>query len=68
MRTGSRDDGDEPDDECAKVSALAKPETAGRKGKTQVGLADDVPLKYTVAIRGIYTTVEKAKVSLIDGH
>ncbi len=33
-----------------------------------MGLTDDVPLKYTVTIRGIYTTVEKGKVTLIDGH
>ncbi len=33
-----------------------------------MGPTDDVPLKYTVTIRGIYTTVEKAKVTLIDGH
>ncbi len=38
------------------------------KWGSQVGLTDDVPLKYTVTIREIYTTVEKAKVSLIDGH
>ncbi len=32
-------------------------------------VTDDVPLKYTVTIREIYTTVEKGKVSLIiDGH
>ncbi len=33
-----------------------------------MGLTDDVPLKYAVTIRGIYTTVEKGKVTLIDGH
>ncbi len=33
-----------------------------------MGLTDDVPLKYTVTIRGIYTTVEKGKVILIVGH
>ncbi len=33
-----------------------------------MGLTDDVPLKYTVTIRGIYTTVEKGKVPLIEGH
>jgi hypothetical protein len=32
------------------------------------GPTDDVPLKYTVTIRGIYTTVEKGKVTLIDDH
>ncbi len=36
--------------------------------KPQVGLTDDVPLKYTVAIREIYTTVKKAEMSLIDGQ
>ncbi len=36
--------------------------------RTQVGLTDDVPLKYTVTIREIYTTAKKAEVSLIDGH
>ena len=33
-----------------------------------MGPTDDVPLNYTVTIRGIYTTVEKGKVTLIDGH
>ncbi len=32
------------------------------------GLTDDVPLKYSVTIREIYTTVKKAEISLIDGH
>ncbi len=35
---------------------------------TQVGLPDDVPLNYTLTISGIYTTVEKGKVTLIDGQ
>ncbi len=35
---------------------------------TQVGLTDDVPLKYPVTIREICTTVKKAEVSLIHGH
>ncbi len=34
----------------------------------QVGLTDDVPLKYTVTIREIFTAVKKAEVSLLDGH
>ncbi len=33
-----------------------------------MGLTDAVPLKYTVTIRGLCTTVEKGKVTLIDGH
>ncbi len=37
-------------------------------GGTQVGLTDEVPLKYTVTIRDIYTTVKKAEVSLIESH
>ncbi len=34
----------------------------------QVGLTDDVQLKFTVTIREIYTTVKKAEFSLIGGH
>ncbi len=37
-------------------------------GRVQVGLTDDVPLKYAVTIRDMYTTVKKADISLIDGH
>ncbi len=33
-----------------------------------MGLTDDVPVNYTVTIRDISTTVEKGKVTLIDGH
>ncbi len=33
-----------------------------------MGLTDDVPPKYTVTIRGIYTTVEKGQITLLDGH
>ncbi len=31
-----------------------------------MGLTDDVPLKYTVTKREIYTTVAKGKVTLMD--
>ncbi len=41
---------------------------ADRIPSSEVGLTDDVQLKYTVTIREICTTVEKAEVSLIDGH
>ncbi len=36
------------------------------RSDSQMGLTDDVPLRYTVTIREIYTTVKKA--DLIDGH
>ncbi len=39
-----------------------------RTHHTQVKLTDDVPLKYTVTIRKICTTVKKADISLIDVH
>ncbi len=39
-----------------------------RRRDSPVGLTYDVPPKYTVTIREICTTVQKADVSLIDGH
>ena len=40
--------------------------TFGVSKKGDKGLADDVPLKYTVTIREIYTTVKKAEVFLMS--
>ena len=50
------------------MRAVAEVSEARQKETVQVGLTDDVPLTYTVTIREICTTVEKANVSLIDGH